>query len=321
MFSGAIENGLKYMDENTLLQELIYLTSNVMEGYTVALFINKDKNKKNIYLHTYDSFCKEIDKDCLLQPGEGLIGWVYRQQKTVVANNFERDTSTLKIYKKDENIKSLMATPLPDGRGVLFVDSKKNYTFTEKKEKIFKQLSNIFYAILCRETIFDSINRTNKFNKLYIEIDNVIIYNNFDITNKIESMMNKIIQNFDIYISIIYDEEKIYFSDGKIYYSSNFNLLKKENSLINLVMKNKKTIYKNSIKNKNNFCIVVNEKKYDNISNYLCIPLFLDAPEKRGCYFLSKSYGKHWEKNEVQFLEKLGKKIFFYMSCENERLL
>ena len=95
------------MDENTALQELIYMTSNVMEGYTVALFLNRDGDNENIYLHAYDSFCKEIVNDCFLQSGEGLIGWVYRQQKSVVANNFERDTSTLKIYKKDEKIKSL----------------------------------------------------------------------------------------------------------------------------------------------------------------------------------------------------------------------
>ena len=112
-----------------------------MEGYSVVLFVADKTREGSLRLFCYDSFSKNIDANCRLGSGEGLIGWVYRQQKPLVVNNFDNDTSTLRFYTTNEEIKSLMAVPLPDRNGVLCVDSKKSYIMTEEKEKIFKQIS------------------------------------------------------------------------------------------------------------------------------------------------------------------------------------
>ncbi len=123
------------------IRDIIFLVSNVMEGYSVALFVADKEGENCLRLFCYDSFSKNIEKDCRLEKGEGLIGWVYREQKPLVVNNFDNDTSTLRLYTKNEDIKSFMAVPLPYKKGVLCVDSKKSYVFTEEKEKIFKQIS------------------------------------------------------------------------------------------------------------------------------------------------------------------------------------
>ena len=222
-----------------------------MEGYTVALFLNKDEDKKNIYLYFYDSFSKEINNDCLLIDGEGLIGWVYRQQKTLIANNYERKTSTLKIYKKDENIKSLIVTPLPEKKGILYVDSKKSYSFTENKEKIFKQISFLIYKNLLKNYNIKKISNELTKSNLEIDIDNMIIYHKCSYKKIVEKLMNNIFTFFDLYLNISFYNDSIFFLDKhsfKYLKSSNFI---KGTSLINIIIKNKKTVFRNSIKSKN----------------------------------------------------------------------
>ncbi|MEJ2689031.1 MAG: hypothetical protein P8130_03615, partial [Deltaproteobacteria bacterium] len=64
----------------------------------MALFV-ADKERENcLRLFYHDSFSKNINVNCTLDKGEGLISWVYREQKPLVVNNFDNDTSTLKFY-------------------------------------------------------------------------------------------------------------------------------------------------------------------------------------------------------------------------------
>ncbi len=58
----------------------------------------------------------------------------------MILDQFEGDASNLKIYKSDENLKSFLALPLlnPEGNilGVLTLDSKESYVFSQKLQKI-----------------------------------------------------------------------------------------------------------------------------------------------------------------------------------------
>jgi hypothetical protein len=133
----VIEKGKK----SEKLYDFMMLVSNVMEAYTTALFTVEDEGQKSLKLYSCCSFSKNIDEQCLLFPGEGFVSWVQREQKPVLVNHFERSTTTLKFYQKDESIKSLLAVPLPAEQGVLYVDSKKSYRFTEEREKICRQMA------------------------------------------------------------------------------------------------------------------------------------------------------------------------------------
>jgi len=305
------------MDENNALQELVYLTSNVMEGFTVALFLIGHDEKEKIYLHAYDSFCKNIKEDCVLGSGEGLIGWVFREQKPVIANNFERDTSTLKIYKKDENIKSLMAVPLPKKKGVIFVDSKKNYSFTEEKEKLLKNISNIIFYFLIKEEYSIFERNIIKLYKLYIDVDEILINNDRSISKKIDDLLRELDKTLELYLGIFFIKNVIYVYNNHTCNTVGIKNELSENNFISLLLKNKKSVFRNSIKYGKKFCIVFNKKKYDNISNYLYIPLVSDFNRTKGCLFLCKCSGRKWDKDEVKFLEKLGKTIFIKMSGAN----
>ena len=63
-------------------KNIIELISNVMEAYTTALFI-ADEKKEFMQLFCFQSFCKKIKKKCIIKNGEGLLGWVLREQKNV----------------------------------------------------------------------------------------------------------------------------------------------------------------------------------------------------------------------------------------------
>ena len=134
---------------NARIIEFIELISNIMETYTTTLFLAGDREGDTLFLHSFYSLGKNIKKNCKVMSGEGIIGWVYREQKSVLATYFDkRDATTLKFYELDEDIKSLIAIPLPEKYGVLCIDSKKSYVFTEEKEKILKQMAHILFSLM-----------------------------------------------------------------------------------------------------------------------------------------------------------------------------
>ena len=134
------------------INSFIELISNILEAYTVILFLTDEKDESLLHLSSFCSLSRSINKKCIITSGEGIVGWVLKEKKSVLASHFDkRDATTLKFYEKDEKIKSLLAIPLPEMYGVLYVDSKKSYIFTEEKEKILIQMSNVLLAILKTE--------------------------------------------------------------------------------------------------------------------------------------------------------------------------
>ena len=117
------------------LQTLIDLISNATDAYTTALFIAPAKDQP-LKLYAYQSLSRNIDEEVEIGAGEGLVGWVYKNNEPVNVDKFDQDTRRLIFYKTDEAIKSFMAVPLTKINAVLAVDSKQRYVFTEKSQKI-----------------------------------------------------------------------------------------------------------------------------------------------------------------------------------------
>ena len=155
------------------LNELIQLISNVTESFTTALFLfDSVKNKLN--LRCYHSLSLHINPDTQLQVGDSLIGWVAKNQRPVNIAPFDRDTRNLKLYLKDEKIKSFLAVPVGEV-GVLCVDSKRNYVFTDKDQKILHDFSLLVLQVLQaqatakiekqQQTILEFFNHINALSK------------------------------------------------------------------------------------------------------------------------------------------------------------
>jgi signal transduction protein with GAF and PtsI domain len=128
------------------LKELIDLISNVTEAFTTALFlVDSAANKLNLV--KYHSLSLHINPETSLQLGDSLIGWVAKNQRPVNIAQFDRDTRNLKMYQRDEKIKSFLAVPVGEV-GVLCIDSKRNYVFTDKDQKILQDFALLVLKIL-----------------------------------------------------------------------------------------------------------------------------------------------------------------------------
>lgn len=126
---------------DTDIQSLIDLISNTTDAYTTALFTAPAPGEP-LALLAYQSLSRNIDLQVRIAAGEGLIGWAYKNEKPVTVDNFDHDTRRLFLYRADESIKSFMAVPLPKVPGVLAVDSKQRYVFTDKSQKILHQFAD-----------------------------------------------------------------------------------------------------------------------------------------------------------------------------------
>jgi signal transduction protein with GAF and PtsI domain len=122
------------------LDDLIKLVSNVTDAFTAALFLTEGGGD-SLTLVAFHSLSKNVVPGARIGLGEGLIGWVAKHDKPVHATQFDRDTRSLMYYQTDESIKSFMAVPVEGGRGVLAVDSKHTFVFTDKAQKILGDLA------------------------------------------------------------------------------------------------------------------------------------------------------------------------------------
>ena len=127
---------------DTEIQGIIDLISNTTDAYTTALFLN-DPRQGGLFLYAWQSLSRNIKEDVVIRPGDGLVGYVFKNNEPVNIDQFDRDTRQLLFYKVDESIKSFMAVPLGDAAGVLVVDSKQRYVFTDKSHKILYQFGRI----------------------------------------------------------------------------------------------------------------------------------------------------------------------------------
>jgi GGDEF domain-containing protein len=139
------------------------LIFNVYEAFTVALFM---KNNGSLKCLSSISFANSFDKNKDI-PIEGTLpGWVIKHNEPLIIPNFDKDEAKLGYYNSKEDIKSFMGYPL-EGNGVIIVDSKKKWVFTDKEKKIL----GAFAAMLHNEIEKDKkvLDMEERIEELYTE--------------------------------------------------------------------------------------------------------------------------------------------------------
>jgi diguanylate cyclase (GGDEF)-like protein len=172
------------MKVETNADRLIELVSNVTEAYTTAIFL-ADNQKRILRLWKFYSLSDNINTNVSIPFGTGPTGIVAETKKDFDLAKFaERDSSLLKIYAKNESIKSFFAVPIinKDGilEGVLSIDSKKTYVFSSKEQKLlrlfaeqFSQLLNNLMVQKFMDTDTSDIEFLNEFSNEITKIDDV----------------------------------------------------------------------------------------------------------------------------------------------------
>ena len=133
------------------LDDLTALMSNCLDAYTAAVFVWDDRSKL-FSLRAFHSLSKQIiTKTQFSIENGGLIGWVLKNNQPLSVDHFDRDTKILPYYQGEENIKSFLALPLQNTSGVLCVDSKRQYVFTSKDQKLLSSFATIISNALSAE--------------------------------------------------------------------------------------------------------------------------------------------------------------------------
>jgi len=99
-------------------------------------------------VHSY----AKLARDCRIQVGSGLLGWVADQGRPIHLSSFDVGTSTLGLYVNNEAVKSLVAVPITmasnadagvrEASGVLMCDSLRPDGFSNSHVKLLEQLAN-----------------------------------------------------------------------------------------------------------------------------------------------------------------------------------
>ena len=140
-----------------------------MEAFTAAFFLVEEE-KRSLHLASFYSLSKNIAPNCSLGYEEGLVGWIAKNQRPVNVRGFDRDTTTLGYYSIDEGIKSFMGVPMGD-KGVLCVDSKKTYVFTDKDQKILTGFGDVISKAVMMSEVLSEDSTDSAFLKFLLSIE------------------------------------------------------------------------------------------------------------------------------------------------------
>ena len=114
------------------IDNLSHLIFNIYEAFTVAFFVQERNLLKCL---SSVSFATSFDKNKSIPIDGSLPGWVVKHNESLIIPNFDKDVESLGYYGTDEGIKSFMGYPM-EGKGVIIIDSKKKWAFTDKEKKI-----------------------------------------------------------------------------------------------------------------------------------------------------------------------------------------
>ncbi|MEE8111078.1 MAG: GAF domain-containing protein [bacterium] len=142
------------------LLSLVDLLSNVTDAYTAALFLPRESDGR-LQLRACHTLSDYVPADLVLDAGQGLIGWVAERGEPLHSTEFKHDLSALGLYRTEEGIKSFMAVPVesPAGTGALCIDSKRQYVFTPKVQKLLAGFADQVTRKLQKTDVYRQIGR------------------------------------------------------------------------------------------------------------------------------------------------------------------
>ena len=293
---------------------------NVFEAHSAVLFLPHKKNK--YYLASYFSLGDNIIDDNIIEPGQGLIGWIIRNNQPILINNFERESYCLGYYNKESEskIKAFMGCPLQNGEGALALDSKKAYSFSPKDQKILHQfiqlLENLYYDL---SQI--SYNEQEKNYYIFLQLIRTLRYKQPRWLKFLDKFLNSLSEytNFKYCFFAARDEtgsgyylegwNRPLFSDSEVY-KQNFNI---NSGLIGWVFKNNSMVSTAEQEN-SNLGIPVFEKKLDqpDFQSIVCLPLIVHM-RTRGVLVLADTENKNISPELQNFLNLVNEYLTLFL--------
>jgi signal transduction protein with GAF and PtsI domain len=294
------------------LKEIIQLISNVTEAFTTALFLY-DPLESKLHLSCYQSLSQHINPQTSLSIGDSLIGWVAKNQRPVNIAQFDRDTRNLKFYLRDEKIKSFLAVPVK-GAGVLCIDSKRNYVYTDKDQKILHDFAALILQHLKDQSRIEKerqqshiLEFLNRINLLSTEKQELTLY-----YQKVLNCCRQFSGTDIAFLALVLkkgDRYKIVSSEGTLPAPLKKTVLTADMGLTGWVIREEKPLVRRSMKPRNHKSyIFFPDDPCRHFQSYIGLPL---------CFF-GKLYGvmnlvghreNDWPEEAIQALRSAGQTI------------
>ncbi|MBQ3060367.1 MAG: GAF domain-containing protein [Desulfovibrio sp.] len=127
-------------------KHVLSIVCSVFDAYTAVLVL-PGENEEEYRLSGYFSLGDKVVPNARISAGS-LAGWIIRNRQPLLVPNFDQHQSNLGYYtgSEEENIKAFMGCPVPMG-GALCVDSKRQYSFSNKDHKIL----HLFAELVSRQ--------------------------------------------------------------------------------------------------------------------------------------------------------------------------
>ncbi len=275
-----------------IFQNFLEIIGSFVDVYTVCFF---EIDGETLYLKYSFSLSNSLKKDIKIKIDESIIGWIAKHKKPI---NIKRDKFSykiLEIYNKDEEIKTYFILPVGN-KGVLYLDSKRSYSITEKQQKIL---------FLCAKFFENLINLSENIKKNKENIKHVEFIKKFDY----KDFLNYICKIFKFECAMIIKRE----GDKFIIISSNKTIVPLEidkDSKLNFLFKrniNKISFIKRDY-NDSSIIINKNEKNTLNqIKNLIIIPIISQNVLVGSIVLIN---GEQDEEHSIEKNLEIFKKIF-----------
>lgn len=149
-----------YMTRNDNYTNLLGIICSVFDAYS-AVFFMPDGRANSVGVAASFSLGKKIDTDCHISNEQGLVGYILSNKKPLLVQKIDQAPSRLGYYRQNEDapIKAFMGCPVRGG-GVLCIDSTRQYSFSDKDQKIlylFTELLADIYTADVNRSIDDAL--------------------------------------------------------------------------------------------------------------------------------------------------------------------
>lgn len=134
------------MNDKTPQSQVLAIICSVFDAYSAILFLPQEGSEDCTVAASF-SLGDKISPDTVLQPGASLAGWILRNKQPLLVPNYDQSQSKLGYYDDEEEaqIKAFMGCPVSTG-GLLCVDSKRQYSFSDKDHKILQLFAGLIAA-------------------------------------------------------------------------------------------------------------------------------------------------------------------------------
>lgn len=285
------------------IKELIHLVSAVTEAHTTA-FLMADNQKRVLKLFDFCSLSDNIIRDAIIPYGYGPIGWVADNIEPFDLSKFtDRDSGMLKLYSKNEEIKAFAAVPVlrEDSLvGVLCVDSKSSFIYTNKEQKLLTIFAKLFADFMNNINLMEYIDaELSSIKFLHDFCRKLSFVNRLDlITNlAVESIMDLLKCN-DCFICLKTDEKDPYFYIEAVCNHRNLKnkVFTERDGLAGCVISDKRTILLENRGNDLGSSLFKSSMSVSQFSSFMGIPLsyqnkvfgIICVIDKRKYYFKSE---------------------------------